>query len=215
MPQIITDTAELSCNQGTATSKLNVTSQDFVTIEGKAMATEEDKQANTNIQPFKQCKLKPSSGGYLPCVPAPIQWEEAAEKDTINERKIAGKIIVCPNSNGLEDTITHQIVNHRKELNVVLVQVKTKPDGVIIFNDDELVNVRKYLSQGLINVTFIDGDIMSINGREEKKPFELNVSRDNRFITGGRNSYINSGGKLIGEPHPILKELFNAQTNNT
>ena len=54
MPQIITDTAELSCYQGTATSKLNVTSQDFVTIEGKAMATEEDKQANSNIQPFKQ-----------------------------------------------------------------------------------------------------------------------------------------------------------------
>ena len=83
MPQIITNTVELSCNQGTATSKLNVTSQDFVTIEGKAMATEEDKQANSNIQPFKQCKLKPSSGGYLPCVPAPIQWEDAAEKDTI------------------------------------------------------------------------------------------------------------------------------------
>ena len=54
MPQIITNTAELSCNQGTATSKLNVTSQDFVTIEGKAMATEEDKQANANILPFKQ-----------------------------------------------------------------------------------------------------------------------------------------------------------------
>ena len=49
MPQIITNTAELSCNQGTATSKLNVTSQDFVTIEGKAMATEEDKQANINL----------------------------------------------------------------------------------------------------------------------------------------------------------------------
>ena len=83
MPQIITDTAELSCNQGTATSKLNVTSQDFVTIEGKAMATEEDKQANSNIQPFKQCKLEPASSGYLPCVPAPIKWEDAAEKDTI------------------------------------------------------------------------------------------------------------------------------------
>ena len=83
MPQIITNTAELSCNQGTATSNLTVTSQDFVTIEGKAMATEEDKQANSNIQPFKQCKLKPSSGGYLPCVPAPIQWEDTAEKDTI------------------------------------------------------------------------------------------------------------------------------------
>ena len=83
MPQIITNTAELSCNQGTATSNLTVTSQDFVTIEGKAMATEEDKQANANIQPFKQCKLKPSSSGYSPCVPAPIQWEDTAEKDTI------------------------------------------------------------------------------------------------------------------------------------
>jgi len=34
MPQIITNTAELSCNQGAATSKLNVTSQDFVTPAG-------------------------------------------------------------------------------------------------------------------------------------------------------------------------------------
>ena len=168
MPQIITDTAELSCNQGTVITALKVTSQQFAKINDKLQATEEDKQANANILPFKQCKLKPASSGYLPCVPVPTKWEQTAVKDTINERKIAGKIIVCPNSNGLEDTITHQIVNHRKELNVVLVQVKTKPDGVIIFNDDELVNVRKYLSQGLINVTFIDGDIMSINGREEK-----------------------------------------------
>ena len=37
MPQIITNTAILSCDQGTATSKLNVTSQDFVTIEGKPL----------------------------------------------------------------------------------------------------------------------------------------------------------------------------------
>ena len=78
MPQIITNTAELSCNQGTATSKLNVTSQDFVTIEGKAMATEEDKQANVNIMPFGQCKLKPTTSGYLPCMPAPIKWENTS-----------------------------------------------------------------------------------------------------------------------------------------
>ena len=105
MPQIITDTAELSCNQGTATSKLNVTSQDFVTIEGKAMATEEDKQANSNIQPFKQCKLKPSSGGYLPCVPAPIQWEDTAEKDTINGQKILTENSYCMCSVGGKITI--------------------------------------------------------------------------------------------------------------
>ena len=105
MPQIITDTAELSCNQGTATSKLNVTSQDFVTIEGKAMATEEDKQANTNIQPFKQCKLKPSSGGYLPCVPAPIKWEDTTEKDSINGQKILTENSYCMCSVGGKITI--------------------------------------------------------------------------------------------------------------
>ena len=55
MPQIITDTAELSCNQGTATSKLNVTSQDFVTIEGKAMATD-------NIMDYSHLVKDPVSG---------------------------------------------------------------------------------------------------------------------------------------------------------
>ena len=49
MPQIITDTAELSCNQGAATSKLNVTSQDFVTIEDKPIATEGNKQMYERI----------------------------------------------------------------------------------------------------------------------------------------------------------------------
>ena len=95
MPQIITNTAELSCNQGKATSKLNVTSQDFVTIEDKAIATEEDKQVNTNILSFKQCKLKPSSSGYLPCVPAPIKWEDTAKKDSINEQKILTENSYC------------------------------------------------------------------------------------------------------------------------
>ena len=55
MPQIITNTAELSCNQGTATSKLNVTSQDFVTIEGKAMATD-------NIMDYSHLVKNPVSG---------------------------------------------------------------------------------------------------------------------------------------------------------
>jgi len=78
MPQIITNTAELSCNQGTATSKLTVTSQDFVTIEDKPIATEGDKQANVNIMPFGQCKLKPTTSGYLPCMPAPLKWENTS-----------------------------------------------------------------------------------------------------------------------------------------
>ena len=46
---IITNTVELSCNQGTTKSKLTVTSQDFVTIEDKPIATEENKQMYERI----------------------------------------------------------------------------------------------------------------------------------------------------------------------
>ena len=46
---IITNTAELSCNQGTTKSKLIAISQDFVTIEDKPIATEENKQMYERI----------------------------------------------------------------------------------------------------------------------------------------------------------------------
>ncbi|CAD0221555.1 DUF4280 domain-containing protein [Chryseobacterium sp. JV274] len=95
MPQKITDTAQLSCNQGTVPSNLSVTSQNFSTAEGKHIATEQDKQANVNIKSFGQCKLKPSSGGYLPCIPAPITWQETTEKDTINNYKILTEDSFC------------------------------------------------------------------------------------------------------------------------
>ena len=116
MPQIITDTAELSCNQGTVITALKVTSQQFAKINDKLQATEEDKQANANILSFKQCKLKPSSGGYLPCVPAPIQWEDAAEKDTINEQKILTENSYCMCSVGGKITVKDK--GHNENHNV-------------------------------------------------------------------------------------------------
>lgn len=100
MPQKVTDTAQLSCNQGMTLSNLSVTSQDFSTAEGKYIATEEDKQANVNIKPFGQCKLKPSSGGYLPCIPAPTDWQKTTEKDTINNYKILTEESFCICSTG-------------------------------------------------------------------------------------------------------------------
>lgn len=95
MPQKITDTAQISCNQGMTPSNLSVTSQNFSTAEGKAIATEQDKQVNVNIKPFGQCKLKPTLGGYLPCVPAPITWEKTTEKDTVNSYKILTEDSFC------------------------------------------------------------------------------------------------------------------------
>ena len=55
---IITNTAELSCNQGTTKSKLTVTSQDFVTIEDKSIATEGDKQAKCEYNAFWSVQAK-------------------------------------------------------------------------------------------------------------------------------------------------------------
>jgi hypothetical protein len=49
MPQHITDTTQLECDKGTSPSPLTVTSQSFMSIDGKLQATEEDKQPNTNI----------------------------------------------------------------------------------------------------------------------------------------------------------------------
>lgn len=54
MADKVTDTAQLSCNQGTMPSELKVTSQSFMQIEDKAQATEQDKQPNINIKPFGQ-----------------------------------------------------------------------------------------------------------------------------------------------------------------
>ena len=95
MPQEITETAKLQCDQGTITTALKVTSQQFAKINNKLQATEEDKQANVNILSFGQCKLKPTTGGYLPCVPCPIKWENTAKNTTINEMKILTDESTC------------------------------------------------------------------------------------------------------------------------
>ena len=63
----------VQCNQGFKFPKFKVTSQKkhyWNNAEGQAdylAVTEEDLQFDPPAQPFGQCKLKPTSGGYLPC----------------------------------------------------------------------------------------------------------------------------------------------------
>lgn len=95
MANAITDTAQLVCNQGTISSNLLVSTQGFITIENKPIATDEDNKPNTNIKPFGKCKLKPSSSGYLPCVPVPQKWKKTAEKNTINDNAILTEESFC------------------------------------------------------------------------------------------------------------------------
>ncbi|WP_295813168.1 DUF4280 domain-containing protein [uncultured Apibacter sp.] len=100
MPQKITEKAILQCNQGTSNTELKVTSQDFFFIENKAIATEQDKDSNVNINPMGVCKLKPIIGGYRSCLPAPLSWINTTQKDEINGFKILLDNSICPCATG-------------------------------------------------------------------------------------------------------------------
>ncbi|MCJ8497623.1 DUF4280 domain-containing protein [Chryseobacterium salipaludis] len=75
------------CNQGFKFPKFKVTSHQkhyWNDAEGQAdylAVTEDDLTLDPPAAPFRQCKLKPSSGGYLPCTYAPAgKWQKPYEK---------------------------------------------------------------------------------------------------------------------------------------
>lgn len=77
----------VQCNQGFTFPKFKVTSHEkhyWNDAEGHPdylAVTEDDLQFDPEAQPFGQCKLKPSSGGYLPCAYAPAgKWQKPYEK---------------------------------------------------------------------------------------------------------------------------------------
>ncbi|AZA93109.1 Uncharacterised protein [Chryseobacterium nakagawai] len=77
----------VQCNQGFKFPKFKVTSQQkhyWNNKEGEAdylAVTEDDVQLDPPAQPFGQCKLKPTPGGYLPCAYAPAgKWQKPYEK---------------------------------------------------------------------------------------------------------------------------------------
>ena len=90
MPQKLTETALLLCNKGAIPSQLKVTSQTFSKAEDKLVATEQDKQPETNIPSFGVCTITKSK-----CTPAIIKWDKTTEKDTINNYKILTEESTC------------------------------------------------------------------------------------------------------------------------
>lgn len=77
----------VQCNQGFKFPKFKVTSHQkhyWNNKEGEAdylAVTEDDLQFDPPAQPFGQCKLKPTSGGYLPCAYAAAgKWQKPYEK---------------------------------------------------------------------------------------------------------------------------------------
>lgn len=114
MPQHITDTTQLKCDKGTGPTPITVTSQSFMSIEGKLQATEEDKQPNTNIKPFGQCKLKPTTGGFLPCIPAPIKWQDTSVFEIDGKKELLDNS-TCQCSVGGKISIVKSAQNFVKE----------------------------------------------------------------------------------------------------
>ncbi|MBF8458402.1 DUF4280 domain-containing protein [Kaistella sp. G5-32] len=75
------------CDQGFKFPKFRVTSHKkhyWNNEEGEAdylAVTEDDLMLDPPAMPFGQCKLQPSSGGYLPCSYAPVgKWQKPYEK---------------------------------------------------------------------------------------------------------------------------------------
>ncbi|MFD2561098.1 DUF4280 domain-containing protein [Aquimarina rubra] len=80
----VLDGALLQCNQGFVPAKLLVTQNQKVKIQGKFKATDMDNQVPAT---FGQCKLKPTSGGYLPCIPALQKWTKTTKTATLGGSK--------------------------------------------------------------------------------------------------------------------------------
>ncbi|MEJ5051015.1 DUF4280 domain-containing protein [Chryseobacterium culicis] len=83
MSQYITDTTKLKCDKGASPAPLTVTSQSFMSIDGKLQATEEDRQPNINIKPFGMCSVLRSS-----CTPLPIKWDNTSDFEIDGKKEL-------------------------------------------------------------------------------------------------------------------------------
>ncbi|BAP30554.1 uncharacterized protein CHSO_1517 [Chryseobacterium sp. StRB126] len=102
----------VQCNQGFKFPKFKVTSQQkhyWNNKEGEAdylAVTEDDVQLDPPAQPFGQCKLKPTAGGYLPCAYAPAgKWQKPYEKVKIMGKSCLTEISELMCSTGGKITI--------------------------------------------------------------------------------------------------------------
>jgi len=80
----VLDGALLECNMGLNPAKLLVTENRKVKIQGKFKATDADVQVPAT---FGTCKLKPTSGGYLPCIPGLQKWTKTSQKGKLGSSK--------------------------------------------------------------------------------------------------------------------------------
>ncbi|MDN3691622.1 DUF4280 domain-containing protein [Chryseobacterium tructae] len=100
------------CNQGFKFPKFKVTSHQkhyWNDADGQAdylAVTEDDLTFDPPAMPFGNCKLKPTSGGYLPCAYAPAgKWQKPYEKVKVMEKNCLTEVSELMCSTGGKITI--------------------------------------------------------------------------------------------------------------
>jgi len=109
MPKHITNTTQLKCDKGTVLTSITVTSQTFMSIDGKLQATEEDKQSNTNIKPFGVCDVLRSS-----CTPSPVKWNNTSDFEIDGKKELLDSS-TCQCSVGGKISVVKSIQNFVEE----------------------------------------------------------------------------------------------------
>lgn len=102
----------VQCNQGFTFPKFKVTSHnkhywnDADGQQDHLAVTEDDIQFAPSSQPFGQCRLRPCSGGYLPCVYTPSgKWINTYDKVKVMDKSCVTEISVLMCSTGGEITV--------------------------------------------------------------------------------------------------------------
>ncbi|CAA7387197.1 DUF4280 domain-containing protein [Chryseobacterium fistulae] len=109
MPQHVIDTTQLQCDKGTTPTPITVTSQSFMSIDGKLQATEEDNQPNINIKPFGICGILRSS-----CTPSPVKWDNASNFEIEGKKELLD-ISTCRCSVGGKISVVKSAQNFMEE----------------------------------------------------------------------------------------------------
>lgn len=76
----VLDGAIVQCSMGMKPAKLMVITNQRVKIQGKFKATDTDLLVP---ETFLQCKLKPTPGGFLPCIPILQKWQNTSKKTNL------------------------------------------------------------------------------------------------------------------------------------
>ncbi|MGK6342035.1 PAAR-like protein [Chryseobacterium sp. DT-3] len=180
------------------TADLQVTTHSIIVLndeQGKLAATEADTTFNPTPATFGKCKLKPSSGGYLPCALAPApKWSKTYEstqvmgKNTLTEISelqctVGGKITVF--KHGQTDSVSNAHADNTNPVELAMVnpaidQPKKKEDypsvtSIVLTKVENRTAFKEIDSKNKSSMIYLRKD--------EEASFKANLKSGNKQLT--------------------------------